>query len=221
MTQMSLEEFKQRMQDEQFSPGWEAIETEFVRIYGEIQPAHYGTNMLSRAMFGGDQYLDGYSIYTSEKGYKHIVTFGMTELYADEKAFGGEWNRWGYEMTFKLKEEDNENCMWVLDMLSNLARYTNTQERYLEPFQYISGNGTSIHTGTESSITALFCIRDTEANTLDTVYGRTDFVQLVGITEQELNVLIADSSKGAALFELIKQDNPDLVTDMKRTKSYF
>lgn len=35
-------------------------------------------------MFGGDCYLDGYSIYDSPNGYKHMVTFGMTELYADE-----------------------------------------------------------------------------------------------------------------------------------------
>jgi hypothetical protein len=27
----------------------------------------------------------------------------MTQLYANEKAFGGEWSKWGYEMTIKLK----------------------------------------------------------------------------------------------------------------------
>ena len=48
-----------------------------------------------QGIFGGDCYLDGYSIYDSPKGYKHIVTFGMTELYADEESFGGEWNKWG------------------------------------------------------------------------------------------------------------------------------
>lgn len=221
MPGMSLEEFKQKMQDEEFSPGWEAIETEFSRLYPDQQPAHYATNMVARAMFGGDQYLDGYSIYTSDKGYKHIVTFGMTELYADEAAFGGEWNRWGYEMTFKLNEDNHENCMWALDMLSNLAKYTYTQERFFEPFQYIAGNGTSIHIGTESSITALFCVPDTEAQTLATVYGRTDFIQLVGITEQELDALKADPEKGKTLYELMKQDNPELVTDMRRDKSYL
>ncbi len=27
-------------------------------------------------------------------------------------------------MTMKLKEHDTESCMWVVDMMSNLARYT-------------------------------------------------------------------------------------------------
>ena len=68
--------------------------------------------MMARAIFGGDCYLDGYSIYDSPKGYKHIVTFGMTELYADEESFGGEWNKWGYEMTIKLREKEPEDCLW-------------------------------------------------------------------------------------------------------------
>ena len=77
---------------------------------------HYGTNMMARAIFGGDCYLDGYSIYDSPKGYKHIVTFGMTELYADEESFGGEWNKWGYEMTIKLREKEPEDCLWAIDV---------------------------------------------------------------------------------------------------------
>lgn len=75
------------------------------------------------------------------KGYKHILTYGMTELYVEEEPFGGEWSRWEYEMTIKLKEESIENCLWAINMLSNLARYTYTQEKIFEPLQYVAGNG--------------------------------------------------------------------------------
>lgn len=219
---MTIEEFRERLEKEQdWAPGWDAIEEEFKRLYPGQEPAHYGTNMVARAMFGGDQYLDGYSIYTSEKGYKHIVTFGMTELYAEEDALGKEWNKWGYEMTIKLKEENPEDCLWAIDMLANLARYTYTQERFFEPFQYIAGNGTSLHIGTDSQITALMTVYDTEARTQDTIYGKTEFIQLVGITEQELNAIKTDHENAKKLYELMKQDNPDLVTDMSRAKSYL
>ena len=86
-----------------------------------------------------DNYLDGYSIYDSGKGYQHIVTFGMSELYTDEDAFGGEYSRWGYEMTIKLKEDRAEDCLWALDMLSNLARYTYTTERFFEAGAWCTG----------------------------------------------------------------------------------
>lgn len=42
-------------------------------------------------MMGGDEYLDGYSIYTSPNGYKHLVTYGMSELYSNEEALENEF----------------------------------------------------------------------------------------------------------------------------------
>ncbi len=94
---MTVEEFRKKLEEDgEWAPGWDTIEQEFERLYPGQEPMHYGTLMHSRAIFGGDNYLDGYSVYDSPKGYKHLVTFGMTELYADEEKLGGEWNGWGY-----------------------------------------------------------------------------------------------------------------------------
>ena len=191
-------------------------------LYGDAEFQHFGTNIVARAMFGGNEYLDGYSIYTSPKGYKHIITYGMTVLYADEESFGGEYNGWGYEMTIKLKETDNEKCMWAINMMANLARYTYTQKRFFEPYQYVSGNGSSVCLDNpDSKITALLVVEDTELKGRDSIYGRTDFLQLVGITQSELEALKADHTKAEALAELIKKDYPDLEIDMNRTHSYM
>lgn len=220
---MTKEEFIQCLEnDEEYSPGWQAIEDAFERLYPGQEPKHFGTLMHSRAIFGGDDYLDGYSVYESAKEYKHIVTFGMTELYGNEEAFGGEWNGWGYEMTIKLKEDTVEECMWAIDMLSNLARYTYRSQNFFEPKQYVKGNGSSLHLGVDSLITALLIVEDTEAQPQYSVYGKTEFMQLVGITESELQAILEDSSNVDKLIELMKTDgNLDLVTDMKRSKSYL
>lgn len=219
---MTLEEFREKVKEqEDWAPGWDAIEAVFEKLYPGQTPAHYGTNMAKRAIFGGDQYLDGYSFYDSPGGYKHLVTFGMTELYIEESALGKEWNKWGYEMTMKLAEKDIESCLWAANLLSSLARYTYTQERYFEPFQYIAGSGGSICPNRESKITALLTVADTEAQPTETIYGRTEFIQLVGITEAELTKLKEDRGCIELLYERMKQDNPYLVTDLNRTKSYI
>ncbi|MDE6026081.1 MAG: suppressor of fused domain protein [Lachnospiraceae bacterium] len=220
---MTKEEFLKRIQeDENYSPGWQAIDDAFEKLYPEQEPDHFGTLITSRAIFGGEEYLDGCSVYTSPKGYKHLVTYGMTVLYGDEEAFGGEWNGWGYEMTIKLREDDTKNCKWAIDMMSNLARYTYKSERFFEPNQYVKGNGTSLHIGEDSMITALLLINDTEAETQISVYGKTEFIQLVGITESEIQAIIEDRSNVKKLIERMKSDgNEDLVTDMRRTKSYL
>ena len=219
---MILEEYKKRASEqEDWAPGWEAIDDVFDNLYPNQKPAHYGTTFQKRAILGGGEYLDGYSIYQSPNGYKHLLTYGMTTLYTDEDAFGGEWSRWGYEMTIKLKEDTNEDCMWAIDMLSNLARYTYTQKRFFEPMQFVEGNGSSLHIGVESAITALLVVSDTEAAGIDTVHGKVNFIQLVGITQQELEVLKEDYTKAEVLVKNMKKDNPYLVTDMKRIKSYL
>ncbi len=220
---MTKEEFLIRLkEDENYSPGWQAIDDAFEKLYPGQTPEHFGTLLTARATLGGDEYLDGFSIYTSPKGYKHLVTYGMTVLYGDEDAFGGEWNGWGYEMTMKLKENDSESCMWAIDMMSNLARYTYKTQRFFQPNQYVKGNGTSLHVGSDSLITALLLVKDTEAEPQMSVYGRTEFIQLVGITESEMQAILADKNNIPKFIELMKADgNEDLVTDMRRTKSYL
>ena len=72
---MTKEEYIKRMkEDDEWAPGWEAIDAEFDRLYPGQKPAHYGTNIQSRAMLGGDEYLDGFSVYDMGNGCRHIVT---------------------------------------------------------------------------------------------------------------------------------------------------
>ena len=209
-------------EDEDWAPGWDIIDNEFERLYPNQVPIHYGTNVSSRAMFGGNNYLDGYSIYTSPKGYKHIVTYGMTELYANVDELGGEYNKWGYEMTFKVNEPDLNNCLWVIDLLASLARYTNTTGLYFKAGEYIALSGKSLNPNINSYITALLVINDTEAcSQKETIYGRTDFLQFYGITETELIALQNNPERVGELINLIKKNNPDFVTDMNRVNSYI
>ncbi len=219
---MTREEYINKMNEEEdWAPGWIAIEAEFEKLYPGIEPLHYGTDFTSRAMFGGDEFLDGFSVYESGRNYKHIVTFGMSELYADEEAFGEEWSKWGYEMTLKLKADSPDEYMWSLNMLSNIARYTFKTKRYYEPEDVVPGNGTSLHIGTESKITALIVIKDTSAETLATLNGRVDFLQFYGITESELNAIKKDYSNLKLLIKEVRKDNPEFIIDMKREKSYL
>ena len=221
---MTPEEFREKAQDKEWAPGWDEIEDAFKAVYGDQQPEHFGTVITSRAMFGGNEYLDGYSAYQSGKGYSHIVTFGMSELYADEERLGKEYSKWGYEMTVKLRNEAPQDCIWAMNMLGNLARYTFQSERWFEPGQYVgsANNPQSLNLGKpESKITSLLIVNDTEIPTRQTIYGELAFLQLVGITTNELKAVMDDRSLIPVLLENLKKDYPDLETDMERTKDYL
>ena len=218
---MTIEEFREKAKDEEYAPGWDAVEEAFDIYYQGQKPKHYGTNFAARAMLGGSEYIDGYSIYQSPPGHKHIVTFGMTELYSDEAAFGGKYSRWGYEMTFKLKADNADDCMWAMNLLGNLGRYTYTKESWFEPGHFMSNMGKPLKTNSDSIITAILAIEDTEVSGIDTIYGRVDFLQFVGITGEEYEMLKKEPSKAKLLVEAMKKSNPYLVTDLERKKSYL
>lgn len=110
--------------------------------------------------------------------------------------------------------------MYAADLLGNIARYTYNTEKYFEPFHFINCNG-SVNAAIDSNITALLAFSDTEAQSIDTIYGKTDFIQFVGITSEEYKMLSETPSKAAELAKRIKADYPDLTTDLHRTKSYI
>lgn len=221
---MTLEEFRKKAEDTEWAPGWDEIDAAFRAVYGDQEPAHFGTVIQSRAMFGGEEYLDGYSAYRSEKGYSHVVTYGMSELYAEEDRLNKDYSKWGYEMTIKLKDTAPSDCVWAMNMLGNLARYTFQSERWFEPGQYVGSakDPQPINLGdTESMITSLLITNDTEIPTRQTIYGELAFLQLVGITTEEFLAVKADRSLVPVLLDRLRADYPDLETDMRRTKNYL
>jgi hypothetical protein len=122
-----------------WAPGWLAIDASFESVYPGVTPPHLGSPFPVRAIFGGEEYLDGISLFPSSNGYQHLLT---------------------YE---------------------------------------VAGTGT--------------------------VHGRVDLIQLVGITQAELDWVAGDGPDGAPerardLVERVTSDgNPHLVTNLERTTS--
>ena len=125
-------------------------------------------------------------------------------------------------MTMKLPEMDPANCLWACNLLGNLARYTYKNEQWFEPWDFMSNIGEPIKVDSDTLLTAVMVVPDTEVAGVDTIYGRLDFLQFVGITTAEYEMLKAEPSKAVLLAEAMKRDgNPDLITDISRTKSYL
>ncbi|MFQ9831865.1 MAG: suppressor of fused domain protein [Oscillospiraceae bacterium] len=55
---------------------------------------------------------------------------------------------------------------------------------------------------------------------METVHGKVAFLQLVGLTQPELDALARDPDALDGILERMRADDPELVLDMRRTKSY-
>jgi len=196
------------------TPGWDAIDAALRPIYGTQEPKHYGT--LIKFSLGGPDPLDGISAYKRADGppHWHFVSYGLTELYfkeSDDPKTSG----YGFELTFRLacKPDDEEPPVWALNVLQNLARYVFESGNVFAPGHHMTLNG-PIALEESTDLTAVLFVVDPELPEIGSPHGRLRFVQLVGITGDELEAVQGWNSDGFT--ELMAASNRLLVTDLGR-----
>ncbi len=214
---MTLDEYKQQFTEDD-SVGWMSIDIACEKIYGTQEPKHFAPPLLWE--LGGEDPLNGVSVYETKHadGHKYYVTYGFSELFYNEEAVGGEFSKYGFELTFRLKPfgGDAEFAAWPCAMLQNIAKYVFKSGNYFEPGHYMPANG-PIRLETETEIKAMAFDWDSELGEIDTPHGKVQFLQVVGITEAEYEAVKTSGGTAEALIAKLKKDNPLLVTDLTRT----
>lgn len=217
---MTKEEYKQQFTEDD-AVGWLAIDKQLEKVYGETQPRHYGPLCGVHYVAGGSDPIDGVSIYDSNKQlfHQHLISYGMSELYYNEEKAGGEFSKWGFEFTFRLApfKDDNGDPGWAMHVMNNLARYVFSSGRWFEENQFIPAKG-PIRLNTDTDITGFVTVLDPELGSIQTPHGELSFIQLVGVTNNELDMLMENPSteKVESLVNTLKQTNPLLITDLSR-----
>lgn len=215
----ALAEYRRRFGGrDDVTPGWDAIDARLAEVYGSQEPKHFGT--VIKHMLGGPDPIDGISLYECRDGrspHLHFVTYGYSSLYYDEDSAGGEFSRFGFEMTFRLASPlpPPEPPMWACNLLQNLARYVFKSGRWFEPGHYCPANG-PLKLGDPTALVGVAFALDPTLAPIDTPHGRVEFVQAFGITGGELARMKADSASVATILDAHRRTNPLLVTDLAR-----
>ena len=194
--------------------GWDSITEACEKIYPtQKNPKHYGT--LINWKFGGKDPLDGISIYDGGE-YWHFVTYGLSELYnkeTDDKNISG----YGMEFTFKLKKDKYENeeaeIKCICGILQSIARITFTKGEIFNAYEYLyTGQTQGIDTKMKSNITGFITIPDKEIGSIKTPNGMVNFIEFIGVTNDEL---VAIKNKKLDVKTLYKKIGTD-VTNYNR-----
>jgi len=218
---MTQKEYK-NLFDEDDAVGWLEIDKVVEGIYGDQKPRHYAPPL--HYMVGGEDPLDGVSIYDSQKDmfHRHLVSYGMSELYYNEEAAGGEFSKWGFEFTFRLKPfaEDGDDPTWVVNLMNNLARYVIKSGKWFEEYHVIPANGPiRLNSTAEINIVGVAFVSDPELGKVQTPHGEVSFLQMVGLTANEMNRITSASSaydEVKKVLDEIKITNPLMITDLLR-----
>ncbi|WP_392469272.1 suppressor of fused domain protein [Sphingobacterium cellulitidis] len=217
---ISKEEYIEKY-NEDTAVGWLSIDEQLDRVYSGIEPRHYGPLCGLHFAAGGTDPIDGISVYDNQvsPAHLHLVTYGMSELYFNPESAGKEFSKWGFEFTFRLVpySGDEGDPGWVMQVFNNLARYVYQSGRWFEENQFIPAKG-PIRLNTETDIVGFATTLDPQLGRISTPHGEVSFIQLVGITQKELDYLMNEAStdKVAKFIEEMKESNPLLVTDLNR-----
>lgn len=202
------------MSDDVETGGWDAITAACDAVYADQEPRHYGT--LIKYALGGPDPIDGISVYTNDDPvpHWHYVTYGFSELY-EKESDDPEESGYGFELTLRLarRADDAEPPVFAANFLQNLARYVFDSGNVFEPGEHIDFNG-PIAAGTDTAITAGCFALDPELGEIDTPNGHLRFVQVVGITADELAAIKTWNTNG--VLELLARVHPKWVTDTGR-----
>lgn len=124
-----------------------------------------------------------------------LVTLGLADL--------------GFELTLRLPRPDDELPTWAVDFLLSLGAYCRHSRHGFADGDHIDLRG-PIKLDADTAITAAVVVADPAMGAL----GDVEFRQIVGLTADELE--LCRSWRTAAVVDLLRQGDPDLVTRLDR-----
>lgn len=205
------------MKDDNGTPGWDAISQALCAAHPHQVPRHFGTAL--PWTLGGNDPLDGVSVYWSEQGrpHWHYVSYGLSELF-DKESDDAEVSGFGFELTFRLAAAAGSSGAdspptWPMSLLQNLARYVFQSGNVLAAGHHLDANG-PIAADHATALRHLAFIQDPQLPARDTPNGRLQFLQAVGLTDDEHAAILAGSTGG--VLEALEPSMPLWITDLAR-----
>jgi suppressor of fused len=196
------------------APGWDAIDNALAAIYREAEPKQYG----SMDDTTDEDPLAAVSVYVrdSPAPHFHFVTYGFTELWEKDPDDDSDVSGYGFELTFRLARsgEERDPPTWALHLLQNLGRYVFRTGNAFASGHKMGLNG-PIAAGHRTSLTAVCFAPDPVLGEFTSVNGRAEFLQVIGITDDEYRLAQDWCTDG--LVALFAAQSPLLITDIGRT----
>lgn len=195
------------------APGWDAIDAALKAVYPTQAPQHYGPVL--RSLLGGEDPLDGISVYWNDAPlpHWHFVTYGFSELYekeSDDPATSG----YGFELSFRVAAAaGSEPPAWAMNFLQNLARYVFANGKVFQQGHYLNAGG-PIAADTDTLLRHVAFMRDPQLPARETPNGSLEFLQVIGLTDDEMEAVKRWSTTG--VLETLLPRMPLWITDIAR-----
>jgi Suppressor of fused protein (SUFU) len=188
------------------APGWDAIARAVEAAHPGVTPIHFGSDATLP-----NQGIWGISAYPIDDHWL-AVTLGLSELYekvSDDPSTSG----WGIELTIRPLRTDDQPPQWALRLLRALGGAIHSTGRPFADGHRLDPGG-PITGSDDTRLRAVAFATDPELDGVETMNGRVEFLQVVGITMEELDTMKETST--AAVLDGLREHDPLLRVDPAR-----
>ena len=199
------------------APGWAAIDGALARLYPRQVPHQFASQRAYE--LDGESPLPAIAVYEGQRpDHWHFVTYGLSELFektSDDPARSG----FGFELTLRTPRAAGETSppSWPLRALQGLGRYV-LGTRLGFDTGHCADLGGPIAQGSDSELTCLALVPDPLLGQISTPFGALLFLQVVGLTPDELAAMQRLDHEGVV--NLLAELDFHGITDPARS-SYF
>jgi hypothetical protein len=201
------------------APGWAAID----RALSVLYPGQIPHQFTSERAYDleGPAPLPAVAVYesTAPEGW-HFLSYGLTELFEKSSA-DPEHSGFGFELTLRLPRAEANPPVWALRLLQVLGHYVLSGHGGLDTGHLIDLGGPLAPPQMEEdgaerpcALEGVVLVPDPRLGVLSTAFGRVLFLQLFGLTRDELTVM--ESWELERKVGLVMEYDPLGVTDPAR-----
>jgi len=191
--------------------GFDAIRAATRRVHRDEEPRHWAT--LIKWALGGPDPLDGIDCYEAPACW-HFVSYGFSDLRGTIEGTGDR-SGYGFELTFRLARREGESHppIWPAALLQQLARYVFRTGNTLSVGDHLD-LGAPMGNDEDTALSAVIFADDASLPTIDTPNGTVAFIEVYGVTPDELEAVRDWQSD--AFVALVCEREPELITRIDR-----
>jgi hypothetical protein len=201
----------------QDAPGWAAIDDALARLYPRQVPHQFASKTAYEVDTANP--LPAIAVYEGVRPtHWHYVTYGLSELFEKSSA-DPDVSGFGFELTMRVPRgaDEEQPPTWPLRALQGLGRYVLANGRGFDT-GHCAELGGSIAPGIESRLTCMAFVPDPLLRKISTPFGSLLFLQVVGLTPDELAAMQRLDHEGVV--HLLGELDLHGLTDLARG-SYF
>lgn len=175
------------------APGWAALD----QALGMVHPGQTPHQFASQRAYDleGQAPLPAVSVYEGQgPAHWHLVSYGLTELFEKSSPDPGR-SGFGFELTLRLLRGEGESVppAWAIQLMQALGHFVLSGHGPLDSGHVIDLGGPFVpppEQGEEPpqprALEGVVCVPDPQLGKVDTPFGSVLFLQLFGLTRDEL-----------------------------------